>query len=50
MSFPINICSHNTGDVLSWEMVFHHVISTFTLALFQLSTYQQNVYTVIISI
>ena len=28
MSFPINICTHNKEDVLSWKMVFYHVIIT----------------------
>lgn len=44
MSFPINMCSHNKDDVLSWEMVFYHVRSInlhccpFTV--FKLSTQQ----------
>lgn len=26
MSFPINICCHNENDLLSWKIVFYHVI------------------------
>ena len=45
MSFPINMCSHNKDDVLSWEVVFHHVrgeVYIYIATLSQLSNYQHN--------
>lgn len=44
MSFPINMCSDNKDDVLSWEMVFYHVRSIHLhfhpFKVFKLSTQQ----------
>ena len=34
MSFPINICSHNKDDVLSWRMVLYHVMISHSLVHF----------------